>query len=47
MSIYFNQEHNMFRQTVRRFVETEINPHVEEWEEARIFPARSLFKKNG
>jgi citronellyl-CoA dehydrogenase len=43
----FTQEHEMFRQMVRRFVEEEINPHVEEWEEARIFSAHDLFKKMG
>jgi citronellyl-CoA dehydrogenase len=37
----------MFRQMVRRFVEEEINPHVEEWEEAGIFPAHDLFKTMG
>jgi citronellyl-CoA dehydrogenase len=37
----------MFRQMVRRFVDEEINPHVEEWEEAGIFPAHDLFKKMG
>lgn len=47
MSLYFNQEHQMFRQMVRRFVENEINPHVETWEEARIFPAHDLFKRAG
>jgi citronellyl-CoA dehydrogenase len=47
MSIYFNQEHDMFRQTVRRFVENEINPYVEEWERERIFPGHELFKKMG
>lgn len=47
MSLYFNQEHEMFRQMVRRFVENEINPHVEKWEEERIFPAHELFPKAG
>ncbi|HEV8194337.1 MAG TPA: acyl-CoA dehydrogenase family protein [Ktedonobacterales bacterium] len=45
--MYFNDEHEMFRQTVRRFVEQEINPHVDEWEDAGIFPAHELFKKMG
>jgi len=45
--VKFTQEHEMFRQMVRRFVEEEINPHVEEWEEAGIFPAHDLFKKMG
>lgn len=47
MSLYFNAEHQTFRQMVRRFVENEINPYVEKWEEARIFPAHELFKKAG
>ena len=47
MSLYFTDEHDSFRQMVRRFVETEINPHVEEWEAAGIFPAHELFKKMG
>ncbi len=47
MSLYFNQEHEMFRQMVRRFVENEINPYVEKWEEERIFPAYELFPKAG
>ncbi len=38
-------EHHQFRQTVRRVVEHDINPHVDEWEEARIFPAHELFPK--
>lgn len=44
---YFTAEHNDFRQMVRKFVESEIDPFVEEWEEARIFPAHALFKKMG
>ncbi len=46
-SIYFSEEHQMLRQTIRRFVESEINPNVETWEEDRSFPAHDLFKKMG
>ena len=46
-SIYFSEEHETFRQLVRKFVETEINPHVEAWEADGIFPAHDLFKKMG
>ena len=46
-SIYFTEEHEMFRQTVRAFVEKEINPYADEWEAAGIFPAHALFKKMG
>jgi citronellyl-CoA dehydrogenase len=43
----FTSEHEMFRQTIRRFVREEINPHAEEWEEQGTFPAHALFKKMG
>ncbi len=47
MFSYFTAEHEAFRRTVRRFVETEINPHVEEWETARLWPAHNLLRKMG
>ena len=34
----FNEQHDMFRATVRSFVEKEIAPHVEEWETAGRMP---------
>mgnify|MGYP003418880680 FL=1 len=40
----FTEEHQELRETVRRFVEKEIAPHVMEWEEAREFP-RELFNR--
>ena len=39
----FSEEHRMFRQMVRRFVEEEINPRVEEWEEAGEMPLHEVF----
>ena len=39
----FSQEHEELRRTVERFVAQEINPHVDEWEEAGIFPAHEVF----
>ncbi len=44
---YFTEEHEMIRKLVREFVENEINPHVEEWEAQRCFPAHALLKKMG
>jgi citronellyl-CoA dehydrogenase len=41
---YFTEEHRMFRETVKKFCQTEIAPHTEEWDEAGIFP-REIFKK--
>src|SRR6476620_11257692 len=43
----FNQEHEGIRRGVKKFIEAEINPYVDEWEEAGIFPAHDLFKKMG
>jgi citronellyl-CoA dehydrogenase len=43
----FTAEHEMFRKSVRAFVEKEINPYVEDWERAEIFPAHELLKKMG
>lgn len=34
----FREEHTLFRAAVRSFVEKEITPHVEEWEEAGEIP---------
>lgn len=45
--ITFTEEHELFRSTVRSFVETEINPHVETWEAEGTFPAQELFTKMG
>jgi len=41
---YFTEEHDMLRDTVKKFVQAEIAPHAEEWDEAGIFP-KELFKK--
>jgi len=43
----FTPEHEALRKTVRDFVEKEINPHCDEWEEAGEFPIREVFKKLG
>jgi citronellyl-CoA dehydrogenase len=45
--IYFNKEHELVRKAVRDFVKKEINPHVDEWEEAGMTPLHDLFKKMG
>jgi citronellyl-CoA dehydrogenase len=45
--VIFTQEHKEIRRTVKNFVENEINPFVNEWEEAGTFPMREVFKKLG
>jgi acyl-CoA dehydrogenase len=42
----FAEHHAELRESVGRFVENEIVPHVEEWEEARGFP-RELYERCG
>lgn len=42
----FTHEHEMFRSLVRRFVEDEIEPHVDDWEDMESIP-RSLFERMG
>jgi citronellyl-CoA dehydrogenase len=43
----FTEEHEAIRRNVRQFIDAEINPHVDEWEAAGIFPAHDLFRKMG
>ncbi|GAA2534815.1 acyl-CoA dehydrogenase family protein [Winogradskya humida] len=40
-----NEDHRAFRDSVRRFVDTEINPHVDGWEAAGRMPLHDLFPK--
>ncbi|MBI1957674.1 MAG: acyl-CoA dehydrogenase family protein [Candidatus Rokubacteria bacterium] len=42
----FNEQHEMFRQAVRSFVEKEVAPHIEEWEEAGQIP-KSIWPRMG
>jgi len=42
----YTEEHRIFRDTVRRYLEKEVVPYVEEWEEAGITP-KSAWKKLG
>ncbi|MGA3796527.1 acyl-CoA dehydrogenase family protein [Pseudomonas fluorescens] len=43
---YFDPSHQLVRDSVRRFVEREILPDIEQWEEAESFP-RELYLKAG
>ena len=43
----FTHEHREIQKTLKRFIDEEINPHVDEWEAAEIFPAHEVFKKLG
>jgi citronellyl-CoA dehydrogenase len=43
----FSHEHEELRRTVERFCREQLNPHVDEWEEAGIYPAHEVFRKLG
>ena len=45
--MHFTHEHLEIQKTLKRFIDAEINPHVEEWEDAEMFPAHEVFKKMG
>ena len=42
----YKEEHRIFRQQVRTFVENELAPKVDQWEEEKLFPS-SVFKRAG
>jgi acyl-CoA dehydrogenase len=42
----FREEHELFRQQLRKFLEKEIIPHIMEWEEKKDFP-NEVFRKVG
>ncbi len=44
--ITYSAEHNIFRESLRKFLDKEIVPHIEEWEEAGIVP-RGVWKMMG
>lgn len=43
----FTDEHAELRTSLNKFIEKEINPFVDEWENDKRFPAHVLFKKLG
>ena len=43
----FTHEHREMQKTLRRFIDDHINPHVDEWEAAEMFPAHEVFRELG
>ena len=46
MASPYNEEHDLFRKTVRDFAEKELAPHVDQWEKDELFP-NWVFKRAG
>ena len=40
-------QHEELKRSASKFVDTEINPYVDQWEQDEIFPAHEVFKKLG
>lgn len=45
-SLYFNTDHDLFRQSVRQFVAAEVTPYINEWEEKQQLP-RAIWQRLG
>ncbi|MEM1119934.1 MAG: acyl-CoA dehydrogenase family protein [Bacteroidota bacterium] len=45
-SYYFNEEHELFRQSLRAFIDKEVQPNIDQWEKDQRIP-KSLWKKMG
>ncbi len=44
---FYSPEHKEMQRTLQKIIDTDINPNVEEWEKAGIYPAHDIFKKLG
>ncbi|KAK6182740.1 hypothetical protein SNE40_010354 [Patella caerulea] len=45
--IIYNSDHIQLQQSLRKIIDQEINPYVDQWEKDGHFPAKTVFKKLG
>ncbi len=45
-NLFFTEEHDLLRQSIREYVQKELDPHAEEWETEGLVP-RSVFERMG
>lgn len=45
-SLFFNEDHELFRQSVRQFVDAEVKPHADQWEREQRIP-RQVWQRMG
>jgi len=44
---YYEEDQKSMQKTVRKIIEDDINPHVDEWEASGQYPAKQVFRKLG
>jgi len=45
--MFYTPEHLELQRSIRKFIDVEINPYVDQWEDEQIIPVHELFKKLG
>ncbi|WP_319824528.1 acyl-CoA dehydrogenase family protein [Thalassovita sp.] len=45
--MHLTPDHEALRTTIRKWIDNDVNPHVDDWEKAEIFPAHEVFKRAG
>jgi len=43
----YSHEHQAIQHTLKRYIDEQINPHVDAWEAAEMFPAHEVFRQLG
>lgn len=44
---FYNEEQWELQKVTKKLIDNEINPFVDQWEDAKMFPAKEVFKKFG
>lgn len=44
---FYGDDHKELQKSLKKLIDTEINPHVDKWEAEGLFPAHEVFKKLG
>ena len=44
---YYSEEHKAMQASLKKIIDNDINPHVDQWEQEGNYPAHQVFKKLG
>lgn len=45
--MFYTPQHEEMRRSIRSFIERDINPNVQKWEDAEQYPVREIMRKAG